>query len=177
MTRHGGRNQALNNLATGRTIKFELKCHTHAFAYDLPGSDADASSDASSDALQCHVLWLVILLSLLLLLHSAQCEASGKSAVPTVLCLCHSPLFAYLVVVLNSQYNLYILSWLGWPAGPAGYISSWILCNLHGQIATYLCSFAARTKLHCLLSGARINCPKHTHWHTVRILDCNLFRN
>lgn len=95
MTRHGGRNQALNNLATGRTIKFELKCHTHAFAYDLPGSDADASSDVSSDALQCHVLWLVILLLLLslLLLHSAQCEASGKSAVPTVLCLCHSPLF------------------------------------------------------------------------------------
>lgn len=86
MTRHGGRNQALNNLATGRTIKFELKCHTHAFAYDLPGSDADASSDASSDALQCHVLWLVILLSLLLLLllHSAQCEASSSNCTLSV---------------------------------------------------------------------------------------------
>lgn len=87
MTRHGGRNQALNNLATGRTIKFELKCHTHAFAYDLPGSDADASSDASPAMPRPVAGYPVVVVVVV-----AQCTMRGERQISSSNCTLSVPL-------------------------------------------------------------------------------------
>lgn len=76
----------------------------------------------------------------------AQCNTI--EAAPTVLCVClslclslwlsPSPCLALPVVVLNSQYNLYILSWLATPRLALVIYLREFVCNLHGQIATYL---------------------------------------